>query len=167
MALTQLQYTELIESVLDAFKTYVVTPVAGLSEIETRYITSVGENNEEWIQTLRKDDGTCDIWMISTTGFRGVRDEEQDSSTRIKKPMTVIIDYITDYLQGTDLDNTEKPFRAKCFGIDYYLEQKRRCLINNLEIAEWDARLGLRRFSTATTHIAKFDIQVYLTDVDI
>lgn len=170
--LTLEEYQDLIESVITKLKTEIVEKVSDGGRIETRYITTNTNNNDEWIYVLREEDETTDIWMITCDFLRGVNPAEQASSNTIKKPLKFIIDYVTDYKQGYDDsdNNTELPFRKKAFGIDYWLEKSRFGLETSLcfiEIIEWRATLGIKRFPSAAVHIAKFDITLELRNVNI
>jgi hypothetical protein len=171
-ALTLTEYQDLIESVITKLKTEIVEKVSEDARVETRYITTQTNNNDEWIYVLREEDKSIDIWMITFDFLRGVNPAEQASSNSVKKPLKFVIDYVTDYKQGYDDsdNNTELPFRRKAIGVDYYLEKGRSGVITglcNIDIIEWRASLGIKRFPSSAVHIAKFDISLELRGIHI
>lgn len=175
-AITTVQYQELMLSVLDLIKTDIITPNSAGSDIETRYITSEGRDDESWLGALRDATGNVDIWLLSYAGVLGLSPDatERGAVGTFVKPVRIVIDYFADYKQGLDavgdvgsetVTNTEREFLKKLFAVDLALEGKRGCLASNIYIRGWDFQIRLRRFETATTHWASGILQLELTDL--
>lgn len=163
--ITITEYQTLILGTLDWIKIDILAPIAPDSHIETRYISSEGNNNEEWLAYLRDADNVVDVWLLTFNMFKGLSeaDPNKGSVGTFTKPVTVVIDYYADYRFGSDVvgdvglestTNTEHEFLKKIVGVDLALENKKGCLKDSIMIVSWDFRLKLRRFDTATTHWA-------------
>lgn len=51
--MTKQEYKDKLNAILEFFKTSIITPNSNGSEIVTRYITSSGLNDEQWLGFLR------------------------------------------------------------------------------------------------------------------
>lgn len=136
-------------------------PTAGL---EIRYITGQGIDDENWRgNLLAKSQPTQDfvnLWCLTITGQEGLPFAEDEATGSFDKPFSVAIDYFYDWSFGTDVDNTEEIFNQKITGFDRVLEQIRTCLPDNCEIESWSCRRAIKRFTNASTHVAKFDLNL-------
>lgn len=167
------QYQNLIFSTVDYIATNLIAPIEGDSQIATRYITSEGQNDEDWIGYLRNDSGIVDIWLITIVGFRGLPGEQKAVGT-FDKPITILIDYFADYRQGlnfddTDLDdiktNTERKFLKKVIALDFALENLTDCLPNGTLIESWETRMSLKKFTSDTTHRSTTVLNLKMTGI--
>ena len=178
MALTRIEYIQLVLGSLELIKTEIIEVVAPDSLVNTRYIASEGRDDESWLGYLRDTDGTVDRWLLTISGFHGLdRNAQTDDPAPVgtfTKPISVVVDYYADYQHGLDavgaigsetVTNTEREFLKKVLGVDFELEQRYGCLNSNILIKDWDFQLKLRRFNQATTHWASGVINLEFTDL--
>lgn len=171
--MTVTEYQDLLFSVLDKIKTDIISPNSTGSEIETRYITSEGRNDDSWLGVLRNTNGVVDIWLLTFLTSIGLSQEDASRGAvgTFTKPVSVLLDYYADYRQGVDYDqlngqtNTEREFLKKLFAVDFALENKRGCLDTKISILSWDFRYKLRRFEQATCHWGSGVLNLELTDI--
>jgi len=177
-ALTGIQYATLVLGALDTVRTDIIAPNSPNSEIETRYIASIGFDEEGWLGQLRDDTNNVDIWLLSVASLRGL--DEQSLATvpigTFNKPVTLVMDYYADYKHGKDavgvvgsetVTNTEREFLKKLLAVDNALERKRGCLTGNIFIDGWDFRIKLRRWEQATTHWASGTLNLRFDSVPV
>lgn len=177
--MTGLEYADKYFDFVRALKG-LVEGVSPTSDIDTRYISSNGRNDDEWIAYLTNPAGVVDRWMITAQGFMGEAEVLEDPNAapvgRFQKPMNIVVDYFADYRFGEDVvgavgaettTNTEHEFIKKLLALDLELEKKRRCLQTNVEILNWTFTMRLRRFKTATTHWASGNLTIRFTDLPL
>ncbi len=168
--MTGLEYYNRYVGLADAMKGKIET-VAPDSSIDTRYISSEGRNDDQWISYIRDAAGVVDRWMITLSSLTGVSEGEGDSGSApvgmFHKPGTLVVDYYADYRYGTDASNTEAEFLKKVMAFDLELEKSRRCLQTNVEILNWTLTMRLRRFETAATHWMSSNITFRFTDLPL
>lgn len=166
-AITTEEYQTILLGMLPTIKTDVIDPNADGSLVITRYITSEGNDDEQWLGNLRDADGKVDIFLLTFNLIVGKRDEDRkdDPPGTFTKPLSVVIDFFYDYQQGIDTDNSEEEFLKKLFAVDLALEKKRGCLSPNLWISGWNFRIRIKRFTTASTHWAQGVLDLRLTDI--
>jgi len=176
MSLTPTQYAALVLSGLDLLKTTIIAPNSTGSIIETRYISSEGDSDEQWVGFLRDEDRVVDRWLLTVTSVDGLSQQDplRGSVGTFNKPVTVVCDYYADYHHGPDavgvvgsetVTNTEREFIKKVLAVDFALENKRGCLGGNIFIDRWNFQTRLRRFETATTHWANGFITLRFGDI--
>lgn len=174
--ITTLEYQTLMIGILDVVKTQIISPNSSGSLIETRYISSEGMDDEQWLGALRDATGNVDIWLLTFGSLRGLDEDDSDKGATgtFNKPLSIVVDYFADYKQGLDavgdvgsesVTNTEREFLKKLFAVDLAIEKKRGCLQDNIFIRSWDFRIRLRRFETATVHWASGMMQLEVTDL--
>lgn len=168
-ALTSTEYADLLLGALDTLKDDIIAPNSAGSDIETRYISSIGFDEESWLGQLRDETGNVDIWLMTVTGLRGLsqRDLQDAPVGGTVKPVNIVMDYYADYRHGTDGSNTERAFLRKLFAVDWALELKRGCLANRIYIDGWDFRVKLRRWEQATTHWASGVINLRFDEIPV
>ena len=108
--MTKEQYRDKFYEVLTWLKTDIITPNSTGSVIKTRFITSVGVKDEQWLGFLRDlNNKKTDIWLMTFTNLKGLglANKEIGSTT---KDVAVEIDYFYDYRQGVDAQNSEYTF---------------------------------------------------------
>lgn len=177
MPITTAQYQDKILGVLNTIKTDIIAPNSSGSHIETRYIASEGRDDEQWLGYLRDANNVVDIWLLTLNGLRGLSEDAESKGAvgTFSKPVSVVIDYYADYRQGVDVivnvdpevakTNTEHEFLKKVLAVDLAFEKKRGCLEPGIQIVQWDFRLKLRRFATATTHWASGILELRFDDL--
>lgn len=127
--------------------------IAPDSDIETRYITSEGADNEQWIGMLRNSQtDKVDIWLLTISGLRGLPSSAKQPGGVFDKPFFLVIDYYADYKQGTDEENTEREFDKKMLALDLILEQNQECFYEGVKITSWEMTKKIQRFSSASCH---------------
>lgn len=153
--MTKQEYKDKLNAILEFFKTSIITPNSNGSEIVTRYITSSGLNDEQWLGFLRgKNNGKTDIWLLTISELKGLGAGQKAVSGSTKR-IQLAVDYFSDYRQGTDASNSEQSFRDKVFGVDFDLEKKQGlCGLDNIRLIDWTFKLKLKRFVNDTTHWA-------------
>lgn len=151
--MTKEQYRDKFYEVLTWLKTDIITPNSTGSVIKTRFITSVGVKDEQWLGFLRDlNNKKTDIWLMTFTNLKGLglANKEIGSTT---KDVAVEIDYFYDYRQGVDAQNSEYTFLSNIFFVDFALEQKQgMCGVSGVKIKDWDFKTRLKRFTNDTTH---------------
>ena len=157
--MTSEQYITLLFAGATYIKDNIISPNSAGSTIETRYITSEGNNDEDWIGHLRGTDGKANIWLITFLGLQGLGKENNAVGTTDKR-VRILLDFFYDYRQGVDYvedesTNSEREFLTRLFGVDFALEQKKGCLTNGIEILDWNFSIKLKRFNNDTTHWAQ------------
>ena len=111
--MTKQEYKDKLNAILEFFKTSIITPNSNDSEIVTRYITSSGLNDEQWLGFLRgKNNGKTDIWLLTISELKGLGAGQKAVSGSTKR-IQLAVDYFSDYRQGTDASNSEQSFRDK------------------------------------------------------
>lgn len=176
MGLTAQEYVDKILSVLDIFKTQILS-ISPTSEVETRYITSEKADQEQWKGYLTVD-GKVDMWLITIGRVTGENQENSDAPMgTFNKFVSITIDYFADYHHGLDVTkdedtgeeintNTEHEFQKKFLAFDFFLEKNRNnCLLPNCQIISWTAPVGIKNFTTGATHIIKFTIELKFLDL--
>lgn len=162
--MTQAEYIAAIEDVLEWFKDLIQTIDAD-AEVSLRYITSVGDDDEQWLGYLRDADGNVNRWLVTLRRLTGLPLSEKGTINGFNKPLVVSVEYLADYQQGTDLANTEVPFRAKMLALDYLFETNATCGPNGLILSTWQTDILLRQFSSATVHWGRTTIELRLDDI--
>lgn len=140
----------------------VYSPDSGL---EIRYITSEGRDDERWrgaLLSASKDNLKVDCWCITITLSEG-KDLSDLEPNSFDKPFGLGIDYFYDYDYGTDLVNSESYFNKQVDGFEYILEQIRTCLPDGVTIESYLTRRMIKKFTNASTHIAKIDLALEAT----
>lgn len=167
-------YITKLFAVADNIAQNVIRPINTDSLIKTRYITSQGQDDEQWIGLLRDEarGGIVDIWLITFSGLRGLPQDQKGMMGGFDKPVSLYIDYFADYRQGLDYDdsnpssiktNSEREFLSKVFAFDYALEKVSTCLPNGVQIESYDIRLSLKQFSSDTAHRAACVLNLLVT----
>lgn len=165
--MTSSEYQTFLFGALDKVKTQILIPNVGSSRIKTRYITSEGSDDEQWIGKLRDENNVTDIWMVTAQMVIGRTEEQRqvDPVGTFTKPLTLMLDFFYDYKQGTDDSNSEKEFLEKVFAVDFALENKRGCLQDNIRINGWGFRLGIKRFVNSSAHFASGILNLEIQDI--
>lgn len=151
--MTKEEYLAKYFEILDWVKDDIITPNSTGSAIKTRFITSQGAKDEQWLGYLRDlSAGKTDIWLLTFNELRGLgfANKEIGSTT---KDVAMEIDYFYDYRQGTDAENSEITFLTNILFTDYALEEKQgMCGVEGVKIKDWSFKLRLKRFTNDTTH---------------
>lgn len=169
------QYQTLFLDVLPTLADMIRT-IAPDSQIETRYIASDGRNDEAWLGNLRDHNGNVDIWLMTLNTINGLSEEDDRKGAvgTFTKPVTVVLDYYADYRIGIDhvgdvgsevYTNTEREFLKKILALDWSLENQKGCLHDGVLIRDWNFRLKLRRFETASCHWASGLINIEFSEL--
>lgn len=152
----------------------IITAIAGWIEaispssgIETRFITGEGRDDENWrghLLSASLNPTKVDLWCLSLTMTEGLPATENEIGA-FNKPISLAVDYFYDYDFGTDAANSEAVFNKRVNAFDFILEQIRgnssfECLPNDCTIESWMSRRLIKRFTNASTHIAKTDISL-------
>ena len=156
-------YQTLFDNQLKALAGYIeaFSPTSG---IETRYITGEGRDDENWRGNLLAASlgSKVDVWCLTVTMSQGLP-LEQSGVGYFDKPFSIGLDYFYDFEFGTDSNNSESYFNSQVDGFEWILEQIRTCLPDGAEIESWLFRRMIKRFTNASTHIAKGDIALKLS----
>lgn len=162
-------YQQFIFDTVQYIADNVIRPIDANSSIETRYITSEGQGDENWIGFLRNGAGVVDIWLITVAGLSKRTGAEGGGVGFFLKPLTVYIDYFADYRQGLDYNqtsgatNSEYEFLKKVFAFDYAMEISKQCLGDSSRtIISYDIRIALKKFVSDTTHRASIVLNLQL-----
>jgi hypothetical protein len=156
-------YIALFDGILNSLAGYieVFSPESG---IEIRYITGEGRDDELWRGNLLSASlpprDKVDVWCLTILGQQGASLGGSEAIGSFDKPFQIGIDYFYDYDFGTDMFNSEDDFNSKIAGFDFILEEIRTCLPNGCEIKDWTCRRAIKRFTNASTHQAKFDLNL-------
>lgn len=158
------EYQEKLFAIPEYIKTNLITPITGDSLIKTRYITSEGVDDEQWIGYLRDEDRNdiVDIWLITFAGGEGLPPENKGMIGGFDKPVSLYIEYLADYRQGLDYNedtgatNSEREFLKKVWAFDFKLESITDCLPNQVFIESHSYRLNIKQFSSDSCHRAQF-----------
>lgn len=156
-------YQALFDGIVESLAGYIeaFSPDSGL---EIRYITGQGIDDENWrgnlLSASLEPHSFVNVWCLTITGQEGIPYGEDEAIGSFDKSFSIAIDYFYDYYFGTDEDNSEKVFNDKITGFDFILEQIRTCLPNGCEIEDWICRRAIKRFTNASTHVAKFDLNL-------
>lgn len=138
------------------------------SGLEIRYITGEGRDDESWRGNLlasSPDGDKVDLWCMTITMSQGLPAAELGAVGSFDKPFGIAIDYFLDWDFGTDETNSEDVFNAKINAFEYVLEQIRTCLPDACEIESWMTRRMIKRFTNASTHIAKCDLALKFSEL--
>ncbi len=174
-AITISEYQELVFGAVEYLANTVIRGVTGMnSEIETRYITSEGTDDESWLGFLRKQNSTdVDIWLVTlqNTSSANIR----EGVGHINKPLSLVVDYFTHYRFGRDVTatetNTEREFHKKVLALDLTFELKRSCLNSDdfpdVEIEGWTFKTGIKRFATDSCHFLHGDVRLKFNEIRI
>ncbi len=87
--------------------------------------------------------------------------EEAKQIGTIDKPIELVLDFFYNYRQGLNYDadtettNSEREFMERLLAVDYFLEQKRNCLPNGIQLLDWEFNIRLKPFTNDTTHWAQ------------
>lgn len=176
--MNQAEYVKLVFSVMDLLKSEILkSDVIGGSRVVTRYITSEGADDEQWLAHLRDESGVADVFIMTVNLLTGVDEAERQKHSvgRFTKPINVALDFFFDYKYGVDYTedddgvtlttNSERQFLEKVFAVDFALESKRGCLSGNIRINGWILRLKIKRFANASTHWLNGTLQLEIQDV--
>lgn len=162
---------------MDLVKSEILVPNVGSSIVKTRYITSEGADDEQWLNYLKNESGQTDIWVMTPINLVGKDEkqrEEDDVVGTFSKPLKLALDFFYDYKQGLDYNdtdpdnivtNSEHEFLEKLFAVDLALESKRGCLGGNVYVDSWSFRLKIKRFQNASTHYANGILDLMLRDI--
>lgn len=170
MGITVTEYQDRIFNVLELIKTNLITPITGDSLIKTRYITSEGVNDEQWIGYLRDEErnNQVDIWLITLAGGSSFDDNPMGA---FDKPLQVYVEYLSDYRQGLDYDdsdpdniqtNSEREFLKKVFAFDFKVESLKGCLGTDITVISHSFQISIKQFSSDSCHRAQFVLNLKL-----
>lgn len=176
--MTQQDYLKLLFSVADLLKTEILKPsVIGDSQVVTRYITSEGTDDEQWLAHLRDDTQKTDVFIMTFSSITGVEERlrSQFQTNTTGKPINLALDFFFDYEHGVDYTedsggamlttNSERQFLEKVFAVDFALENKKGCLHSNIRIDAWLFRLKIKRFANASTHWLNGTLSLEIQDI--
>lgn len=176
-AITTTEYIDYVLGAMEFFAQNVIREITGPdSEINTRYITSEGRDEESWLAYLRKEDGTVDTWMVTLRNLK-LSADERNSIGSFDKTIHLVADYWTDYKYGVDYNdsanttNTEREFLKKVLAFDLAMEKKRGCLDSvsypQVLIEDHNFTAGLKRFKDASCHFLRGDVTLVFYGISL